>query len=320
MANASMSNVSEFTSNSSDYISNKTTKIHVPRDGYDLPLFGLENHHFASLHLTALSCISISLTFSVIVLTLSFRNSNHRFVCWTKSERLVVYMAICDGVFNLTHSLEHLQIYITKDHVRPRELCMFYSFVIGEFISAQMFMVNAVSINVFSMIYLGKDIHLGKYDWKLLLYTFGIPFVVHLVSAFLGKLGSTGISCHFDAIKGVDLLVFYSTMLTFIVIVVNSVLYIATWIRIYKENKELVNTLGSTAQSIKCVHKTARNMSLFVAVFFIQWFPLAVFSITALLGHIPEVIMYMAISLTNIGGVLNGMIFIIIKRRKKHHK
>ncbi|XP_063400187.1 uncharacterized protein LOC134684807 [Mytilus trossulus] len=249
MANASMSNVSEFTSNYGVHISNKTTKIHAPRDGYDLPLFGLENHHFASLHLTALSCISISLTFSVFVLALSFRNSNHRFLSWTKSKRLVVYMAICDGVFNLTHSLEHLQIYITKDHVRPRELCMFYSFVIGEFISAQMFMVNAVSINVFSMIYMRKDIHLGKYDWKLLLYTF-----------------------------------------------------------------------GHAAQSIKCVHKTARNMSLFVAVFFIKWFPLAVFSITALLGHIPEVIMYMAISFTNIGGVLNGLVFIIIKRRKEHHK
>ncbi|XP_052067164.1 uncharacterized protein LOC127706548 [Mytilus californianus] len=256
----------------------------------------------------------------VIVLALSFRTSNHRFFSRTKSERLVVYMAICDGLFNLTHSLEHLQIYITKNHVQPRELCMFYSFVIGEFISAQMFMVNAVSINAFSMIYLRKDIHLGKYDWKLLLYTFGIPFVVHLVSAFLGKLGPTGISCHFDAIKGADLLFFYSTMLTFVVIVVNSILYIATWIRIYKESTEIANTLGSAAQSIKCVHKSARNMSLFVAVFLIQWFPLAVYSITALLGEIPEVIMYLAISFTNIGGVLNGMVFIIIKRRKEHHK
>lgn len=129
-------------------------------------------------------------------------------------------------------------------------------------------------------------------------------------------------SCHFDAIKGADLWVYYLTILTFVVVVVNVILYIATWIKIYKETKALANVLGHEAQAIKSIHNSARNMSLFVSVFLIQWFSLAVYSITALLGHVPEVILYMVISLNNLGGVLNGLVFIILKRRrrKRPHK
>ncbi|CAG2253631.1 unnamed protein product [Mytilus edulis] len=296
---------------------NQTTTTPAPRDGYDLPIYGLDNNRFISLHLTALSCISISLAFSVIVITFSFRSSNRRFFGRTKSERFVVYMALCDGLFNLAHSLDHLHILITKDHVRPRGLCVFYAFVIGEFISAQMFMVNIVSINAFSMIYMKKDMSFGKYDWRLLSFTFGTPFIVYLAAAILGKLGPTGAFCHFDAIKGADLWVYYLTILTFVVVVVNVILYIATWIKIYKDTKALANVLGHEAQAIKSIHNSARNISLFVSVFLIQWFSLAVYSITALLGRVPEVILYMVISLNNLGGVLNGLVFIILKRRRR---
>lgn len=175
-------NVSEETS---------TTKPE-PYDGYDIPVFGLDNGKFAYLHITALSCISISFTFTMFVFIVSFKSSRNKFFSKTKSERFVVYMAICDGLFNMAHSCDHLHIFITKDHVRPRGLCVFYAFIIGVFISAQMLMVNIVAINVFSMLFLRRDLSFGKYDWRLLVYTFGIPFIVYLVAAFLGKLGPTG--------------------------------------------------------------------------------------------------------------------------------
>lgn len=125
-------------------------------------------------------------------------------------------------------------------------------------------------------------------------------------------------SCHFDAIKGTDLYVYYLTMLTFVVVAVNSALYVATWIKIYKDSKALADVLGESAQSIKSIHNAAKNMSLFVAVFFVQWFSLAAYSITALLGNVPEVVLYLAIFFNNFGGVLNGIVFIIIKRRKRN--
>ena len=155
-------NVSEETS---------TTKPE-PYDGYDIPVFGLDNGKFAYLHITALSCISISFTFTMFVFIVSFKSSRNKFFSKTKSERFVVYMAICDGLFNMAHSCDHLHIFITKDHVRPRGLCVFYAFIIGGFI--------------------WRDLSFGKYDWRLLVYTFGIPFIVYLVAAFLGKLGPTG--------------------------------------------------------------------------------------------------------------------------------
>ena len=123
-------------------------------------------------------------------------------------------------------------------------------------------------------------------------------------------------SCHFDAVKGTDLYVYYLTILTCIVIFVNSTLYVATWIKIYRESKALANVLGDDAQAIKSIHTSARNMSLFVAVFFIQWAPLVAYSVYALVDQVPEVLLYLCIVLNNIGGVLNGIVFVIIKRRK----
>lgn len=85
------------------------------RDGYDLPVYGLDNGQFYSLHVPALTCILPSLISAILAITLSFRKTPKRaFVDWTKSGRFVVYMAICDGAFNLAHSMDHLHITITK--------------------------------------------------------------------------------------------------------------------------------------------------------------------------------------------------------------
>ena len=111
--------------------------------------------------------------------------------------------------------------------------------------------------------------------------------------------------------------VYYLTVLTFIVVFMNSALYIATWIKLYKESNKLAYVLGNDAQSRKSIHNSARNMSLFVLVFFIQWYSLVAYAISGMIGHIPDVILYLAISFNNIGGLLNGIVFIIIVKRAK---
>lgn len=87
-------------------------------DGYDLPVYGLNQGHFYSLHVPALICIFLSFASAILTIVLSFRQKSFKtFFSWSKSERLVVYLAICDAAFNLAHSMDHLHILITK---KPR--------------------------------------------------------------------------------------------------------------------------------------------------------------------------------------------------------
>jgi hypothetical protein len=165
------------------------------KDGYDLPVYGLDNGLFYYLHVPALLCILCSFTCACTVIILSFRYKDYRkFFSWTKSERFAVYLAICVGGFNTFHSMDHMQYVITKDHVRPIELCQFYGFMLAEFVAAQILMVNVIAINAFILMVFKKKINFGKYDWRLLVWTFGLPFVGSTAVAVTGQLGPNRIS------------------------------------------------------------------------------------------------------------------------------
>ena len=162
-------------------------------DGYDLPVYGLEQKQFLAIHIPALTCILLSLISAICVLVFSFKTKSARtFFSWTKSERFVVYLAVCDGLFNVCHSMDHLHILITKNHPYPRSLCEFYGFMLAEFITGQNLLVNIVSINAFVLIYFRTNIDFGPYDWKLLLWTFGVPFTAGIVALSLGTMGPNG--------------------------------------------------------------------------------------------------------------------------------
>ena len=161
--------------------------------GYDLPLYGIDNGQFYYIHIPALICIFLSLLCAIFVLTASFKAQNiTTFFLWTKSERFVVYLAICDALFNICHSMDHLHLVISKNHVYPKGLCAFYGFMLAEFITAQNLMVNVVSINAFVLIYFRKKIDFGKWDWKLLLWTFGLPFMGAIIAGSADTLGPNG--------------------------------------------------------------------------------------------------------------------------------
>ena len=162
-------------------------------DGYDLPVYGLKQNQFLAIHIPALTCIVFSLISVICVLVFSFRKKSARtFFSWTKSERFVVYLAVCDGLFNICHSMDHIHILVTKNHPYPRSLCEFYGFMLAEFITAQNLLVNIVSINAFVLIFFRTNINFGVYDYKLLLWTFGVPFVAGIVALSLGTMGPNG--------------------------------------------------------------------------------------------------------------------------------
>lgn len=163
------------------------------KSGYDLPVYGLADGSFYSIHIPALCSIISSLVSVLIVFILSFRQKNCRtFFSWTKIERFIIYLAICDGGFNISHTGDHVQYIVTQDHVRPKELCIFYGFILTEFVTAQVLMVNIVAINAFTLMYFKKNLNFGKWDYRLLSYMFGVPFVTGTASLVMDQYGPTG--------------------------------------------------------------------------------------------------------------------------------
>lgn len=167
---------------------------HEPKNGYDIPVYGIDNGSFYYIHIPAIVCICTSFVCVVVALVLSFRQHGCGtfFTNWTKSERLVVYLAICDGLYNVSHFTDHVHITIVKDMVYPKELCEFYGFNLAVAILAQILMVNVVAINAFMLIYFDKNLNFGQRDWKLLIWTFGVPFLGAVAAAISGQMGPNG--------------------------------------------------------------------------------------------------------------------------------
>ncbi|OWF54513.1 uncharacterized protein LOC110444268 [Mizuhopecten yessoensis] len=282
------------------------------QSGYDLEVY--DNGHFYGIHLSALLCILISFLCAVTVTIASFTKRKTNFFTWSKSDRFVVYIAICDSLFNIAHSLDHTHVLVTKSHVKPKQLCAFYGFILSEFLSAQIFMINLVAINAFCLMFFNKDIPFGKWDHRLLIWTFGAPLLASIVAVSLNQFGPNTVFCFMDAIRGKLMNTVYLTIPLLIVFSVNLVLYGLTYWRL-----KVGATKFKGSRMSSRTRRVARNMILFLLAFFVQYWAAALFGAYQLFtDDIPTVIYYFLTTFTNIGGFLNGLVYIVIRRRFLH--
>lgn len=111
--------------------------------------------------------------------------------------------------------------------------------------------------------------------------------------------------------------IFFTTVPLLLILVSNTVMYVVSWFRIYTETREIKSSLGKSSRAIRASHKAAKTMSLFVTAFFVQWWALAVYGLLQLIGSVPAIMVNLVTTFSNIGGLLNGIVFIIIIRRKR---
>ncbi|XP_076099867.1 uncharacterized protein LOC143069223 [Mytilus galloprovincialis] len=288
------------------------------KDGYDLPVYGLDNGSFYNIHVPALVCIFLSLISAVSVISYSFYNQHiSTFFEWTRCERFAVYMAICDGLFNISHFSDHLHIVLTKSLPTPKVLCTFYGFLLAEFITAQNLLVSNVAINVFVLIFFRKKINFGLRDYRLLCVIFLLPALGLTVVAALGQLGPNGSFCYFDGVTGQIANFIFTTILLCFILISNIILYVMSLVRIYKETQAIKKTLGKSYKSLEASHRAAKTMSLFVTAFLVQWWAMAMYGIWQWVTDVPQLLFNFVTTFSNIGGILNGIVFIIIVRRKR---
>ena len=188
--------MAQFINGTTDHILNKSINKSIRlQSGYDLPLVGLATGDFEQLQITGLGCIFLSCISAIAVICMSYSEKEHKvvgFFKWRQISRFVVYMAICDCLFNVIHSMDHFHVLLTRKYPKPKELCELYAFLLVEFVGAQMLMINLVAVNMFVLIYFNKRINFGRCDWKLLLWMFGYPFAANVVGVCTDSLGPNG--------------------------------------------------------------------------------------------------------------------------------
>ncbi|XP_052083788.1 uncharacterized protein LOC127721156 [Mytilus californianus] len=227
---------------------------------------------------------------------------------WHKYERFLLYRCICDISYGFVHTLDHVQILITKDHVRPSGLCSLYALlIVNSCLSEGLFSLTS-ALNAFLSVYFRKNVNFGNKDWKLLLLLSLGPFLIAVLVCSLNVLGPNGFFCAFDSVKGVIANAVMSTGLTSAILVTLSTLYVLTWYRIYTETKKRKTQLNKHGSARSATLKSAKSMCLFVVVYIIQWTPLSVYGTWQLISDVPFGLFLAVVIMTNLSGVFSGTI------------
>ena len=216
--------------NGSD-ISNVTTTPAIirnlgPFDRYidQMPLMGYPGPIFNLIHILALVSLAASTLVSVLLIiglcfprtpkqrvndtestrsatratasskagTIKIKSTNRTsFWKWHISERLVIYLAVADTFYGISHSLDHGYMLYAKASP-PDRICSIFAFVLQEFVIAQWIIILYTAVNACSLIVFTKKLDLGWMDWKLILVAFGSPLVLGAVTLSMGLLGQSG--------------------------------------------------------------------------------------------------------------------------------
>lgn len=298
-------------------------ETHVPalRSGYDLPVYGLAEGRLLVIHVPALCCISVSLCCAIIAVGCSFWTHWHRdglrFSQWRQGERNVVYLALCDGLFNLFHLFDHIQILMVEDHVRPPWLCQLYAFAIAEFITAQQLLVNAIAVSSFLTVHRLRAVTFGHNDWKLVVYVFGSALALDMLCLCIDGYGPSGSFCYFDGVRGAWQFLAFSTAPFLAVFLVNAVLYALTWRKVRAEESESAAVLGRDGRAAA---SAARTGLLFVLAFFVQWWPTALYGTWSMVQPAPFIVHQFVTIFVNLGGVFNLVVFFVLVRRRNRRR
>lgn len=158
------------------------------------PIFGVLDDRFLVIHSTALVFIGFSFGCAGLVILTSFKNKRNTnfFNSWSKCERFVVYMAVCDTLLHLVHFTDHVHMLVNRDHVYPIQLCEFYGFVLYEFTVAQSLLILIIATNAFLLIKFKVNLNYGLRDWRLISVVLGVPFLICVILAVFKQLGPTG--------------------------------------------------------------------------------------------------------------------------------
>ena len=117
---------------------------------------------------------------------------NDSFFKWNIGERLVIYLAVTDLTYEISHIIDHK--YVIYNQRNPPDLaCSVFGFILNEFGIAQWVVVLYSALRACSLIVFNKKLHTGRWDWILIFSALGAPGSLGILSASLGFLGGNGV-------------------------------------------------------------------------------------------------------------------------------
>lgn len=166
--------------------------ISADEDGLPaVEVMGLSTPIFPAIHITAISTCGISTLVSAAILLYMARTTTGSFWACTIGERLVVYLSICDLGFSISHGLDHVIMFATKDHT-PQPACSIIVWFVQEFTLGQSLVVNVAAFTAIVIIVREQKVSFGKFDWVLIAWAFGFPGTLGVVISALHLTGPVG--------------------------------------------------------------------------------------------------------------------------------
>ncbi|CAH1790671.1 unnamed protein product [Owenia fusiformis] len=287
---------------------NRTTAT-VRDDGrVFLPVFGQSGVWFWIIHIGGASSLFISICFSfglVVYLGVMGKRRSRSFWQWKLPERLVIYLALCDLLWSISHSIDHYIMITLYDHV-PDLPCTILGFLLNELIFMQAIVVIFTAISAFVLIVKNKKLQLGKYDWRLLTSSIGIPAGIGSVLVQFDLLGPSGAWCLIDGrnpLSGLVMSVLSVAMIfTFLF---NLGCYAAVVFTVWRVTKNIADFNSDEAAAKKNCIKTTKTLVIFVIAYAGQWWAYTFYSFWAFAELPPKWLTLMTIIFANMGGVFN---------------
>jgi len=218
------------------------------------------------------------------------------------TNRFPIYIAFADMVFGVTHFFDHLTI-LTTHRFPHSSSCLFFAWALEFFMLANM--VNVLAIGIYCLLLLrskGSAIDTGKYDWKLLIVTYGGPFVFSMFPFITDDYGHDGAWCWIKGSPGNSPKIVYNLVPLVVVLVLN----IAVLSNIYFRVRES----GATNNAGNAGNTVIKRALLFVLAYIIQFTPLTVYTVVAISGGTVSFGYVLAVVTTiNLGGLLNGFAY-----------
>ena len=157
-------------------------------DNTSIPLIGYPGPGFHTLHITAMTSISISVLASFSVVCYMFRRNGLPFYKWHVGERIVIYLSLIDIGWGINHGTDHAIIYATHQHP-VHELCVVFGFAFQFFMTSQSLLVMSAACIAFFLMVKLKQVDLGYKDWKLIALCNVPPILLGIVFSVLGYFG-----------------------------------------------------------------------------------------------------------------------------------
>ncbi|VDI07115.1 Hypothetical predicted protein [Mytilus galloprovincialis] len=270
-------------------------------------------HSSVQYLVTSLLGTSIFVCTTVLVSSVVL-NKDRKFLNWRFIDRVSLYTAACNLFFYLTQAPLLLLPPPSNGTEGPGgagDSMIFvstFTILFMEFAFAEILMSIFIAICVLYLIFQNHSVKFGRYDWKLHLPVLGIPLLILAVCETISLTREKVSDCVVHEILEFTVYFFVIWIAFFFI----TTIYIVTWFHVARTSSSIRSTLHG--QSTVKSNRLALKLSMYVFEFIIQFGGNATVGIWRLFAEPPPIIDNITLIFVVSGGMLNGMIYLLIKK------